>query len=227
MASPTYLELCQMTRELAGIPGTGPSTVVGQTGEMKRLVNWVAKSWLDIQNLHQSWGFLIKDLSFTTVASQGDYTLTNMGATDLRSLDQESLRCHQTSLGYTNKQYMERWDWQPFRDLYRFNNLVEGRPIRFSVDPANKNLCLAAIPDSVGYTITGRYRKQPVTLTADADVPDIPYAYHMLIVYWALSKYAGYEAAAEVKQEATENIHHLLPALEHDQLPPIELGVSF
>ena len=150
-----------------------------------------------------------------------------MNASNLRMLDDTSLRCQQTSMGYQNRQFMETWDWMSFRDVYRFNNLVEGRPIRYAVDPVNKNVCLAAIPDAIGYTITGRYWTQPVALVNDTDVPAIPDQYHMLIVYWALSKYAGYEAAMEVKQEALENKGKLLSALESDQLPSMYLGSSF
>ena len=222
-----FLQLCQATRELAGLAGTGPTTTVAQTGELKRLVNWVAQSWIDIQNLHKTWNFLITDLSFTTTASKGDYTLAEMLASDLRMLDESSLRCQQTSLGYQNRQFMDPWDWVHFRDLYRFNNLVEGRPTRFAVDPQTKSLSLASIPDAAGYTITGRYWKKPVALVADTDTPIISSEYHMLIVYWALSKYAGYEAAMEVKQEAGENRAKLLSALENDQLPPMEVGGAF
>jgi len=221
------LELCQSLRELAGIRGTGPSTVVGQTGEMLRVVNWIKKSWVDIQNLHKSWTFLINDLAFTTAASKGDYTLADMNASNLRQLDLKSLRCEITSMGFRNRQFMEDWDWDQFRNLYRFNNLTEGRPIRFSVDPKDRSLCLAAIPDATGYTITGRYWSKPIEFTADADVPAIPEQYHMLIVYWALSKYAGYESAPEAKQEALENKARMLSALEADQLPDVEIGSEF
>lgn len=219
-----FLALCKRTRELAGIAGTGPVTVVGQVGELGRLVNWVAKSWIDIQNLHKTWNFLITDLSFQTVASQGDYTLSDMSASTMRQLDMDSLRCQTVSIA--DRQFMEPWDWTAFRDVYRFNNLTEGRPIRFAVDPKNKNLCLAAVPDGI-YTITGRYYSKPVELTVDADVPNIPDEYHMLIPYWALSKYAGYEAAPEAKQEAIENMGKLMAALVADQLPGITIGGGF
>ncbi len=106
-----FLALCKRTRELAGIAGTGPATVVGQVGELGRLVNWVAKSWIDIQNLHKTWNFLITDLSFQTVASQGDYTLSDMSASTLRQLDMDSLRCQTVSIA--DRQFMEPWDWTP------------------------------------------------------------------------------------------------------------------
>lgn len=223
----TFLEICQRTRELAGIAGTGPTTTVNQTGEMGRLVNWVKQSWIDIQNLQQTWNFMLTDLSFTTVQGQGDYTLANMNASTLRKLDGESLRCEVTASGYQNRQFLEKWDWAQFRDMYRFNTLTPGRPVRFAVDPKNKSVCLAATPDATGYTITGRYWTQPVTLAADADVPAMPEQFHMLIAYWALSKYAGYEAATEAKQEAMENTARLLNALSVDQLPDMLLGGSF
>lgn len=222
----TFLEICQRTRELAGIAGTGPSTTIGQSGELLRLVHWVQSSWIDIQNLHKSWNFLLNDLSFETTAGKGDYTLANIGAPNLRLLDSSSLRCQQTSMGYVNRQYMEAWDWHQFRDTYRFNNLVQARPIRFAVDPKDKSLSLASIPDAGGYTITGRYWSKPVALTLDADVPSMPDEFHDLIMYMALSKYAGYEAASEVKSEALENKSRLLAALEADQLPDMYLEGS-
>ena len=70
-----FLEITKRTRELAGIAGTGPTTTLSQTGEMGRLVNWVKQSWIDIQNLHQTWNFMLTELSFATVAAQKDYTL--------------------------------------------------------------------------------------------------------------------------------------------------------
>lgn len=222
----TFLEICQRTRELAGIAGTGPTTTVAQTGEMLRLVNWVKQSWIDIQNLQQTWNFMLADLSFTTTGSQGDYTPTQMGATNLRKLDVESLRCEITALGYQNRQFMDPCDWTQFRDAYRFNTLTENRPIRFAQEPKTNSLYLDAIPDATGYTITGRYWTKPVTLSADADEPAMPDEFHMLIAYWALSKYAGYESAPEAKQEAAENTARLLNALSVDQLPDITLECS-
>ncbi len=219
----TFLEIVKATRELAGITGSGPVTTVNQLGEMLRLVNWVKQSWLDLQNLHKTWNFLLVDLSFTTVAAQGDYTLANMGASNLRQLDAESLRCQRADSDLRNRQFMEPWDWRHFRDTYRYNNLVQGRPIRFAVDPKDKSVCLAAVPDDA-YLITGRYWTKPVAFVNDTDVPAIPDEYHMLIAYWALSKYAGYEAAAEAKQEAMENKARMLTALEIDQLPSMTVG---
>lgn len=219
-----FLEICQKTRELAAISGVGPSTTVGQSGEMSRIVNWVAQSWLEIQGLHKTWNFLAKDFSFTTMEGKGDYTLAEAGVPDLMLWDKYSLRCQRTDLGFVNRQFMEDWDFVPFRDTYRFNNMVQGRPIRFAIDPKDKSILIAAIPNGEGFTVTGRYWSKPVAFVNDYSVPAMPDQHHMLIAYWALSKYAGYEAATEAKQEAMENKPRLLTMLENDQLPEITLG---
>lgn len=221
----TYIELCRQVRELAGITGTGPASTVGQSGELLRVVNWVKSSWVDIQNIHTSWNFLLEDLSFTTVAAQGDYTPAQMGASNLRKLDVESMRCH-TQPDLSDQQYLYSNDWAAFRDVYRYNRQTSGRPIQFAVEPRTKSVCLAAIPDGA-YTVTGRYWSKPVELAADGDAPAMPSEFHMLIVYWALSKYAGYEAAPEVKQEAESNRARILASLEADQLPGICLEGAF
>ena len=145
----------------------------------------------------------------------------------MRKLDPESLRCEITATGYTSRQFMEPWDYTEFRDAFRFNTLNTGRPNFFTIEPRNKSLLLADTPDATGYTITGRYWRTPVTLAADADEPAMPEQFHMLIAYWALSKYAGYMSAPEAKQEAAENTARLLNALSVDQLPDLSLGSSF
>lgn len=219
-----FLELCVRTRELAGIAGSGPSTTVAQTGELLRVVHWVQSSWIDIQNLHRNWNFLYKDFSFSTVQGQGEYAPTQIGASDLKVYDMTTLRCQETAKGYVDRQFMDEWDFFDFRDTYRYTTLNPGRPIRFAVDPKDKSLWMDGIPDSVGYTITGRYWSKPVPLVADTDIPAMPEDFHMLIPYWALSMYAGYEAASEAKQEANERKPPLLSALRNDQLPDLLVG---
>lgn len=221
-----FLELCQRTRELAGISGVGPSSTQAQSGEMLRVVHWVQSSWIDIQNLHKNWNFLYKDFSFSTTEGKGEYTPLEMGAQYLRMMDEATLRCYRTDMGILNRQFMDRWEFSAFRDTYRYNTLVQNRPTRFAVDPKDKSLWVASIPDASPYTIEGRYWSRPVALANDSDVPAMPDEYHMLIPYWALSKYAGLEAAPEAKAEAEQNKTPLLSALRNDQLPEMTLGGS-
>jgi hypothetical protein len=81
-------------------------------------------------------------------------------------------------------------------------------------------LNLGAVPDAV-YTAYGDYYRKAVSLAVSADTPAMPSQFHMAIVYRALMKYAGFDAAPEVKQEAIENYKMLMQALERDQLPDV------
>jgi len=68
----TNLELCQQFVEDAGISGTF-NTVVGVTGEHKRVVNWIKRAALEVEQRYFNWNFLHNFYSFDTVASQQDY----------------------------------------------------------------------------------------------------------------------------------------------------------
>ena len=45
----TFLELCRRLAREVDASGSGPSAVTGQTGENRRIVDWVASAWQDIQ----------------------------------------------------------------------------------------------------------------------------------------------------------------------------------
>ena len=45
----TYLQLCQKLRQECEVGGTGPSAVTGQTGELARLVTWIADAYTELQ----------------------------------------------------------------------------------------------------------------------------------------------------------------------------------
>jgi len=219
----TFIGLCQELAMLASIPGGGPSSVVGQTGENLRVVSWAQRAYTDVQQRHETWDFLKKDLSFSTVADQQAYTLADMGATDLNLLDTESLRIYQTAVGVADEQFMVGWDHDSMRDTYQYGAQTPGRPTCFA-QREDKALILGPKPDATGYTIVGRYWRTPHVLVADTDEPLIPNHFRMVIVYRGLLKYAGYEAAAEVKTFALEEYGVLMRALERNQLPPLQFG---
>lgn len=215
----TFLQLCVSLQELAGVTNSPMTTTSSQTGVNLRVVNWVKNAWIDIQNLHTEWLFLRQDLSFTTSSSQS-YTTTAMSATTLRRMDNESLRIYLTATGVADEQPLSYMDWETFRNTYLFGTRQSGRPVCFSVDPATKTLWLNSNPGT-GYTIVGYFWRSPVTLSANSDEPAMPSEYHMLVVYRALMKYAGFEAASEAKAEAVENYGPMMSALELNQLPDI------
>lgn len=238
--SMTFLQICQRLREESGLTSSAalsPTTVVSQAGELKRLVNWVANAYTDIQNRHD-WRWLRSTFTFNTTASDDTYAATDAAVTDSRlsaaiarfkcwwSLDGDgysNVKSYLTSGGVGSEAYLQYIPWNYFRDIYKKGTQTNGQPIHFTVDPQN-NLVLGPKPDGT-YTVTGEYQRSAQTLAADADVPEMPADYHMLVVWEALgTDYAGYAAAPEVQVRAQNRGRPLMRALEYNQLDSIGFG---
>lgn len=220
-----FLQLAQRLRQEAGAAGTGPTAVTNQIGEAARFVDWINTAWLEIQGLHDTWGFMREPFEFTTAAGTGQTTPDEAGLTDFRYWHRDTLRCWRTSLGISDEQWLVEWEYQVFRDTYRFNqnrDLV-GRPLVFAVQPNSKALMYGPLMD-VGYTVVGEYQRVPTPLVAATDEPDLQSHQHMIIVYKALEYYGLYESAGEVITRAQKQYAALLSQLEREQLQALYLG---
>lgn len=219
-----YLQLCQTARELAGIPGTGPTTVVSQVGELRRLCNWVAQAWNEIQLKHDDWAWLETDLVFDTTIGKSLYTpVTDLSLTRFGHWRDGSFSIYLKSSGKSAEVTLDHWPYDDFKNDYLFGakSVATGQPNAVAITNA-KALAFGSIPDAV-YTVECQYYKSPQTLTADADIPEMPTRFHMAIVHKALIKYGMFEAANEVVQEHTQNLGAIMNRLRQDQLPGISL----
>lgn len=222
-----YLALCRAVSTMAGINSNGPTTVVGQAGEMKRVCLWVSQAWEEIQEYHNDWEWMRKTFSFATVANQSSYApATDVALTDFAAWRNDSFRMYLASAGVGNEIWLQQYDYNSFRDYYLLGarKITYARPIAISVAP-DKSLVLGLAPDQV-YTVSGEYYKVPQALTADADIPEMPPRFHMAIVHKALMKYGQFEGAGEVTQEHAALYATVMNRLELDQLPPITIGGS-
>lgn len=77
------LNTAQMECDIAGAPATDViSSVIGTTGDLARLANWVNVAWNDIQIAHTDWGWMRKTATFPTIGvSNPLYTLSQIGIT--------------------------------------------------------------------------------------------------------------------------------------------------
>ena len=214
-----YLQLAQQLRQECGGSGTGPATTVAQTGENKRYCDWINAAWLDIQELHEDWDWMRTAFQFATTTQQQLYTPVQCGVTDLGVWARWSFRLSTTSMNYADEMLMSYMDFDTWRNLYAYGNMrtTYARPIVFTINPA-RSIGLGPIPDAAGYTVNGDYYHAPVTLTADADIPQMPAKYHMAIVYRAMTHYASYEAAPEVQARAETEYKRMFARLAIDQL---------
>lgn len=224
-----YLQLAQSLAVECGVTGN-LSSVTGQTGMYQKLVNWTNNAWVEIQGMHDNWAWMREPFTFETVASTGDYlpattTNTETGAlmTDLRYWWKDTFRAQKKSIGVQDEQWLVEWEYQVFRNTYRFNVQVNGRPVVFAIKPNGKAVMLGQIPDDV-YEISGEYQVLPSSLSANTDTPAMPEHLHMVIVYKAMQFYGLYEAAPEVLSKGNTEFSRLMNQLEREQLPELYLG---
>ena len=222
-----YLQLCARLRHECRAQGTGPSSVVGQTGRNLDWVNWTAAAYTDLQNRHKNWRWLTSRFSFATTTNQEAYagtdatdTVASAAITRFRFWWPRTIRLYPTASGVASQQIIPAIDWTIFDRLYRIGALQNNsnRPQQCSIGLDNK-LYLGPKPDSTGYTATGEYQKSAQVLAANTDTPEMPSDYHMLIVYYAMQHYAFAMAAPDTLANATEHGRRLMAQLEGDQLP--------
>ena len=236
----TYLQLVQMLAEKCG--ATAPSTVISQSGEALRLVNWVADAWNEIQTMSQQWKWMRNEFSFQTIVdvNKNAYTPSsdgsgnpNVGLTDHSEWHKDTFRLYLTSTGRAGEVFLKNWDYANWRDVWGFgvNATLLMRPIVWAERPRDLAIVFGAAPNAI-YTITGEYQRKPLVMSMNTDVPGVvavtdrglPDRFHRLIVYRAMMMYGAYEAAAEVRGEGQQNYSTMLSALKADQLPSFSLG---
>lgn len=220
----TFLQLCSRLRQEVGISGAGPIAVTGQTGELKRIVDWVLGAYEEIQNKHKNWKFLQNEFSFNTVSGTQAYALTDAALatmTELATWKRDDVRIYLTATGTSDETRLRYCPWENFKATYLFgaSRATTGKPTHFSIKP-DKSIVFWPKPDAI-YTCVGEYFKRAQTMTANADEPLLPDEYHMLIVWQAIVTYAVYTASPEVYAGAKEKVALYMPKLELDQLPPL------
>lgn len=212
---------------------TALPTVVGATGSLGRIVGWINDAWTDVQCDFSDWDWMRSStllgggVSFPTLAGQASYPLGVPGGGDFDGdfggdfhgidgtvgvdpelfgkWDRETFRCFPTAVGFRGEMYLDEIPFDTWRDSYMLGAMrsVQTRPVVIAVGP-DQSLCLGPPPNDQ-YTITADYFRAPSEMVLDTDIPvGLPTRFHMLIVYRAMMKYAGYESAPEVYQRGSE-----------------------
>lgn len=226
-----YLQLCQKLRQETTDSGTGPSAVTGQTGELNRIVGWIADAWTEIQQEKDEWRWMRKSFTVSATSGDGAYaygdvtdTVSAVAVTRFSLWHKNSFKCYLTSAGVGGEYPLIWLPWEQFRRIYRYGTQTNAPPCHVSEDPTQA-FVLGPIPDAT-YTIGGDYQLGPQTLAADSDTPEMPTRFHGLIVYEAMLKYGGNRVAPEAMARAATEGGRLRNALGRYQLPQITLGAS-
>jgi hypothetical protein len=237
-----YLQLCQRACVECGVASgsaiqTALSTVVGATGSLGRVVGWVQDAWSDVQMSHDDWDWMRSSVllgggvTVATIAGQASYPLgTGAGTVGVAvdafgKWDRETFRAFPTAMGFQGEDYLDEVPFDTWRDSYMFGaqRSVQTRPVVVAVGP-DQSLNLGPPPNGL-YTVTADYFVAPSEMVADTDVPvGMPTRFHMLIVYQAMIKYAGYESAPEVEQRGASESTRMLAQLMALRAPRIGFG---
>lgn len=224
-----FLQITQSLRNkcagMGGTPGT-PVTVVSQTGDMGNLVDWAREAWVDIQSARPDWKFMRAEFTGTVSAAGNTLTAASAGVTDLGNWDAATLRCYKTARGASTEQFLVEWDYAVLRDTYLFGSQVASTPNVFAIRDRDMALVLGPATDAA-LTVSGEYVRAPQSMALDADVPTgLPAHFHMLIVFWAMTKFAGNQAAPEVLVDAQNQQEKLWHRLVLDWTPQVGMSGS-
>lgn len=198
----TFLELVNALRRECSVSGSGVTTVANQTGESKRLVEWIQQAHEDVQNYFFDWRFLKKTATFTT---QNTTNIIQPPA-DLNIWDLERLYD-------SSGNEVEFVEYADVREL--IDPTVIGEPTRFILK--NDNTLLADPYPDAAYEFTYDYFRSPQVLSADNDEPLIPVQFQRAIIGRAMMYYGNYESATEIKQQGAELFEYTLSKLVANQ----------
>lgn len=212
-----YLTLCQTLRRECGDPGDGPASVVGQTGAALRFVNWANRAWLKIQTSQPNWNWMRSTATKELTESVQGYVRSGIVASRFGRWDLKNWVVYPTASGITASTPLAFMEFDDFEQQFVFKAVEDGLPKVFTIGPDEK-VYLGPAPDATGYTIRTRYIKGAQTLSANADVPELPEDYHWIIVWEAMKYYARREAAGEIMSAAVEGYGLELDRLMRDQL---------
>lgn len=216
-----FLELCQELRREVGISGSGPADVVGQSGQERKIVEWVKRAYNEIQTCRDDWAFLSS--KFEAPLEKGAIEVNPVDfVNDFASFDKDEIYLRNQAGYYYMLRFMP---FKAFNLIYLNRRLSSaGLPLCYSIDSAD--VLHLSCPVAENYTINPGYYKTPDVMKTALDRPNFPERFHSAILYKAMMYYAADEEAPNIYQDASANYRTHIMRLEaafhrHDfDMPP-------
>lgn len=207
----TFIQLVQDMHREVGAAGPAPVSVLNQSGEARRLVNWIRSADSYVQNLWMNWKFLFANPGFNQVTTTSVATLAkpaNLGMWDL-----DTFRIIEVTS--TDPAPLQAVEYEDIKS--QTLDTSPDIPWRVIVMPDN-SLKFEGVPNAA-HTITADYFRNPTELAVNADISAIPERYHRVILGRALMLYGNFENAPEQKAQGEEIYNEFLARLETHELP--------
>lgn len=173
------LGIVQRLHRESGGAGSSPATVVGQAGEMGRLVDWANEAWMTIQRLQQ-WAWQWEQASITILAG------TNV---TVQSVPVQRYLRHTGLIGTRRLQYLP---WSDFSVVYP--DPATGSITDWTVRPDNA-IVTSTKPTADTAISVERYAVPTYMAVANDSTPIMPERFHMAIVWRALMDASDYDEA--------------------------------
>lgn len=222
-----FRQLCQRVARESGTVGGDllPSTVVGQTGRLRLVVDQVADAWVAIQNVRSSWRWMQTEGMIETTTNVSAYDGSGLSRFGAWTHDQSGRDSGVTAWRTADGRAAEgALIYVSPRDFGILTRGVErtGPPSMFTENGAGE-LVLSPTPDDA-YTIRAPYRKSPQVLAADEDAPEMPSRHHEVIWRLALERLDMHDEADLMLIARNTTLRGVWSALERDQLPRMTIG---
>lgn len=224
-----FLDLCQYAaRESGTIPSGQPASVIGQSGRLGSVVDWVRQAWIDIQNSRNDWLWMIEEYDAEIIPGVERFSAVDLSVPRVsRWLHEDAdgtpfTTIHDPDLGRADETRLRFMDW---RDFYttRMRGVIEhNRPSLYSVDNQGR-IVFSPVPDRT-YRIRGLYRKSPQILTGNEDTPEMSSDHHALIAWKALIYLAANDESMKQLPVWDLNVRTMTSNLERDQLPQVRIA---
>jgi len=208
----TFLSICQKVDTLLGSQGAFTS-VTTTNGFQLMIVEYVKNAWNNIQSTRKDWNFYRKTQSFSTVASQMNYTVNDVFSTSVDPVENWVVDRFIKDSDLSTLEYVpyDRWIIE--------DHTTAREPKHFTVHPSSSTGYLSFDnPDDV-YTYTLHYFRKPQELSGNTDVPICPTEHHDLIVWQALSDLAQHFGNTDMYSMAAVRANQLYSNLLRSQCP--------
>ena len=195
-----------------------PTAYSGASDRALRLFNAIADAWVEVQS-ERLWKWMRGTTDAALTVGLQTYTGTGLGVASRfgrwRDEDDGYWPIVYVS-GTPNSQWpITQLDLDTFRKRWIYRTQGNSTPLEFATDDSQQ-LLIGPAP-AVAYKVRADYWMEPSELAADANTPDMPSRFHMLLVWRALMDIARADAAPELLSKAEVNYAKMHDALRFDQ----------
>lgn len=226
----TFLDLAKdVARESGTLSPSAITSVEGLTGRPEKVVGWVRRAWVNIQNLSEDWPWMIKRFSAILIPGALAYTPASFNITDWArwmpdhpELDGMVIHGPFQEAGEAGSELRQISHQAMERYVRGFNGEEGGKPQEWAIMPDNQILFWPR-PDN-DYVVRGYYHRSPQILTLATDVPEMPARFHDMIIWEAIRLMMLHDGAYGEAQAPASEFIRMRNELEIAVLPEVTLG---